>query len=128
MEKSKSTDFGHADDERKIQKAKAKSQFIQTKYYLMNIIEQDLPSLRVFYDMRQTFVDLQETLMNLLLPLSAEYKKVYDIKNISNTNQKLDIVKKAFEDCQDIVQEYLDALRSELSSVGSIRSAQIRQA
>lgn len=94
----------------------------------MNIIEQDLPSLRVFYDMRQTFVDLQETLMNLLLPLSAEYKKVYDIKNISNTNQKLDIVKKAFEDCQDIVQEYLDALRSELSSVGSIRSAQIRQA
>ncbi|XP_061190177.1 uncharacterized protein LOC133198039 [Saccostrea echinata] len=86
-------------DDIKREKAKAKSQLTRAKHHLLNLLDQDLPSRRELRTARQKLIDLQEPVMNLL-SLSAEYKKKR-------------------------VQDYLDARRSEASSIntGSLRGS-----
>ncbi|XP_061172483.1 uncharacterized protein LOC133181859 [Saccostrea echinata] len=107
-------------DDIKREKTKAKSQFTRAKHHLLNLLDRGLPSRRELRTARQKLIDLQEPVMNYLLSLSAEYKKASDTKNLIKTNQEIEFIEESFENCQERVHDYLDARRSEASSINTV--------
>lgn len=76
---------------------------------MLNLLDSDLPSRGELCKARERLINLQEPLINCLLSLSAEYKKANDIKQLSKTEEEIEMIEDSFENCQDRVQDYLDA-------------------
>lgn len=121
MENQESTADADIDiDMLKRQKTKAKLQFTRAKCHLLNLLDSDITSRGELSKPRKRLIDLQEPLINCLLSLSAEYKKANDIlKKLSKAEQETEMIEDNFKNCQDRVQDYLDARRDDPPSVST---------
>ena len=109
-------------------KARQKSSFTRIKNKLLHMLdEQDYPSRIEIKGMCHQLSDAQERAMETMHRLSMEYALLKDREKRKKVVEEMDKLELEFSEANEKVQEYLDALKDELSSLATEASESTRR-
>ena len=106
--------------ERKVAKAKSKSSFTRRKNQLLDLLEDAIAANhREIRDSRKLLDEAQERVIEDLSSLVELYSKASDRSALAKTSREIEDIEEEFAKAQECFQEYLHAIKDELSSQAS---------
>ena len=106
--------------ERKVAKAKSKSSFTRRKNQLLDLLQDAIAANhREIRDSRKLLDEAQERVIEDLSSLVELYSKASDRSALEKTSREIEDIEEEFAKAQECFQEYLHAIKDELSSQAS---------